>query len=299
MTLSTSPHSCAASLPGVLVIGLSSLLAVSGCASVKQIESSPVTTDVIIDGSAEDWAGALRLFEGESGVSIGVRNDAEAIYVALVVRDQAKLRQIMRAGLTLWFDPDGGKDRIFGIAYPLSPEGMDRSGLGGMPGGMPGGRSGGLSEGGREEVEAAMRERFIESLDELEVLHDGEEHGMRIPANSASGIRVAGSFEYGELVLEYRIPLGDSESTAYELPMVSEELGLGLISPEMEMPAGARPAGGGGRGGMGGGGRGSSGGGGRGGMGGGGRGGGGRGGMSRQNEPIDTWARVILAPTGQ
>ena len=299
MTLSTSPHSCAASLPGVLVIGLSSLLAVSGCASVKQIESSPVTTDVIIDGSADDWAGALRLFEGESGVSIGVRNDAEAIYVALVVRDQAKLRQIMRAGLNLWFDPDGGKDRVFGIAYPLSPEGMDRSGSGGMRGGMPGGRSGGLSEGDREEMEAAMRERFIESLDELEVLHDGEEHGMRIPGRSDSDIRVAGSFEYGELVLEYRIPLGDSEGTAYELPMVSEELGLGLISPEMEMPAGARPAGGGGRGGMGGGGRGNRGGGGRGGMGGGGRGGGGSGGMSRQNAPIDTWVRIILAPTGQ
>ena len=283
MTILLAQPSCTANLLGVLILGLSSLLAIGGCTSVKQIESGPVTTDVIIDGSVDDWDGTLRLFEGESGVSIGVRNNAEAIYVALVVRDQAKLRQIMRAGLILWFDPDGGKDRVFGIAYPLSPEGMDRSGLGGMPGGMRGGRSGGLSESDREEMEAAMRERFIESLNELEVLHDGEEHGMRIPDRSDSDIRVAGSFEYGELVLEYRIPLGDSESTAYQLPMISEELGLGLISPEIEMPAGARPAGGGGRGGMGGAGRGGS----------------GRSGRPRQNEPIDTWARITLAPTGQ
>jgi hypothetical protein len=297
MIILPAQHSGSVNLFGILVIGLSSSLAFSGCASVKQIESSPVTTDVVIDGSAEDWAGVLRLFEGESGVSIGVRNNAEALYVVLVVRDQAKLRQIMRAGLSLWFDPEGGKDRVFGIGYPLRPEGMDRSGLGGMPRGMPGGGSGGM--GDREEMEAAMRERFVESLDELQVLHDGEERGMQLPANSASGIRTAGSFEYGELVLEYRIPLGDSESAVYELPPVSEELGFGLISPEIEMPTGARPAGGGGRGGMGGGGRGSSGGGGRGTRGGGGRGGSGRSGMTRQNEPIDTWARVALVPTGQ
>ena len=282
MTILSAQHPCTANFLGVLAIGLSSLLTVGGCASVKQIESSPVTTGVIIDGSAEDWAGALRLFEGESGVSIGVRNNAEALYVALVVRDQAKLRQIMRAGLSLWFDPEGGKEKTFGIRFPL---GLMESGAQFSP---------------RETQQSpdARRELFEASLDEMDIVRD-EDKSTRFPRQAIPRLHVTAKMNAGTLVYELQIPLRTSETHAFAIDAEpGDVIGLGLETPEIDREAMRQGGRGGGRGGggRGGGGRG---GGGRGGVGGGGQGGrGGRGAPQQQPETLKLWTIVELAAEG-
>ena len=47
-------------------------------------------------------------------VTVGLLNDEEFLYVSLLTSGSVG-RQAMATGLTVWFDPDGGKDEWYGI----------------------------------------------------------------------------------------------------------------------------------------------------------------------------------------
>jgi hypothetical protein len=76
-------------------------------------------TDIVIDGRQSDWDGSLYLLK-KANVMVGARNDSENLYICFVTNDQAAQREIMRNGLTVWFDPSGGSSERYGIKFPLS-----------------------------------------------------------------------------------------------------------------------------------------------------------------------------------
>ncbi|HIG75913.1 MAG TPA: hypothetical protein EYQ24_15410 [Bacteroidetes bacterium] len=237
-----------------------SLLA--GCASTPQLQSAPATTPTRIDGSDTDWQTDLQPVEGQTGLSLGVRNDGAALYAVAVVRGEQQVRQALAGGLTLWLDPDGGKAQAYGVRFPVVQR----------------------ERGARPDPSASSADRLAASTRDLELLRDGEATGALLPASSASGPQAAASVQSGVLVVEYRIPLGDG-ATALDAAG-AEAIGLGLTTPERERPEGAAR---GGRGGRGGGGM-------RGGGGRGGRGGGRPGGdRAERPQPLDVWVRVALA----
>ena len=236
-----------------------------GCSSTPVLQSAPAARPPIVDGSESDWVGALQPVEGHTGVALGVREDADALYVVAVLRGERQVRSALADGLTLWLDPAGGNDRALGLRYPV--------GLGAR------GRTG-ASPGGDGEPDA-VRERFTEATRDLEVLRDGAETGARTPAAGSTGLQAAATLDAGVLVVEYRVPRG----TGANGPGLSGDVvGLGLVTPEGTRPEGAARGGQGGRGGRGGGA-------GRGGQ------GGGRpeGGRAERPEPLDVWVRVELA----
>jgi hypothetical protein len=49
----------------------------------------------------------------------GVQNDKENIFLTVRTTNRAIMRGILRWGLTTWFDPSGGKEKSFGIHYPV------------------------------------------------------------------------------------------------------------------------------------------------------------------------------------
>ncbi len=90
---------------------------VSGCSEVT-VQSSWRTQDISIDGVGSEWGKRLVQIEN-TNTAVGVFNDQEALYLALVAWNQQTQVQIAGYGCVLWFEPDHGSAGTFGIHFPL------------------------------------------------------------------------------------------------------------------------------------------------------------------------------------
>lgn len=207
-----------------------------GCSTLK-LESAWRNHDIVIDGKSGDWLGAKYYFEDIS-VSVGLINDDHHLYVSLMTENRMILAQIMRKGLTLWLDPKGGKDKTFGIKFPLGSQGEE-----------------GMSQESMEGLDReVVMQRFEESLTELEIIGLKDEVVEKLSVDDAKGIDVKLRAEGGLLIYEIKVPLSSSEEHPYAVgAKVGDTIGFGFESPKLEMgrPAGMRGGGmpGGGRGG--------------------------------------------------
>ncbi len=241
--------------------------------STLELESTWKDRDITLDGKGGDWLGAKYYFE-DLAISVGLINDEQYLYVSMMTENPMIRTQIMRQGLTVWLDPKGGKNKTFGIKFPLGRQGAERK-----EEGMD------IRDMMDEIAWEKMMQRLQESMKELEILGPNEEVLAKMDIEDAQGIEVKMRNAAGTFVYELKIPLSFSK----ELPFAAgvkpgDVIGVGFLSPKMQMqrPKGMR---GGGMPGMGG----------RGGIGGGmgGMRGGGMGRMMPQELKI--WAKVQLA----
>jgi hypothetical protein len=70
-------------------------------------ESKGLDGAITVDGKFDDWYGNLQPF-GSDPVSIQFLNDGQFLYLRVTASDSATRMQIMRQGMTVWFDPGGG-----------------------------------------------------------------------------------------------------------------------------------------------------------------------------------------------
>jgi hypothetical protein len=242
----------------------------------KELVSSARDRDITVDGNADDWQGMLKFLE-DANLSYGLANDAESMYIVLVVGDRETRRQIIMSGLYLWFDPDGGKGRHFGIRYPI-----------------------GLQED-RDDMTPVMREhdpnKLAESFDglvkEMMIVGPHDETWRRAAVGTIDGVETAAAGDPNKLVLEFKVPVANDGQYGYGIgALPGAVIGMGVQTPKIDhesLRERMRPAGGGA--GMGGG---------PGGM------GGGMGGMGGERpprgdrpgipDPIEVWTKVRLAP---
>src|SRR3954469_13675135 len=103
----------------VLVIILIASAAGVFAAKRQRIDSRWRDRDVVIDGDNGEWAGPLRPVEENHPVLTEVVNDGQFLYLVLSTNDATARRQIMRQGLTVWFDPAGGDRKHFGVKFPV------------------------------------------------------------------------------------------------------------------------------------------------------------------------------------
>jgi hypothetical protein len=91
-------------------------LTVMGCSSYQSsFEEKPLT----IDGSPSDWNTTLNQ-KGNANYTYGISNDSTNLYLRLNTNDQALQRKIYMAGLTVWIDSTGKREKTLGIACPLA-----------------------------------------------------------------------------------------------------------------------------------------------------------------------------------
>jgi len=96
-----------------------------GCSNGKlELNSDWRDREISVDGKNADWLGAMLFFE-EDNISVGLLNDENFFYICMIAEDQFIRAQVMRQGFTLWFDPEGGKKKTFGIKYPLGMQASD------------------------------------------------------------------------------------------------------------------------------------------------------------------------------
>ncbi len=103
------PSNCAA----FLIIAVS----LTGCSSLK-LASSWHEESLPIDGKGTDWRDTLTVLNDKT-TALGVLNDCDYLFVRLLTTNRTLERQIIRQGLTFWFDPNGGDKQTFGVRFPL------------------------------------------------------------------------------------------------------------------------------------------------------------------------------------
>jgi len=257
-----------------------------GASERPHFDSKGLDGAITIDGRFEDWWGHLDPF-GNDPIAVQFLNDGEFLYVRLTASDAATRMQIMRLGMTIWFDSSGGTKKKLGIRYPVVEQGQ---GPPSEPDGGPGGRRRRGGEGPPPDESGPPRDR-------VDILGPGKDDARSLMRDHLPGVDVAIHAEQGTLQYELKVPLAGSGDHPYAIGTApGKTIGVGVETGKLHMPSfgAGRGGGGGGGGGMGGGGRGRGGG----GMGGGGRGGGGQRGSERPlpPKPLKPWATVTIGP---
>ena len=175
---------------------------IPGCGSSSQITSRWRDREITIDGLNTEWHDSLTALD-DKGTSVGVFNDSEYVYIGIVTTREDLRNQIMRGGLTLWFDRDGNSDKKFGIHYPLGFIGRNDE--------PPGGRGGEASgEGDRDSLGEGLgnaRRSPMEASNDLEILGPKDEDRHRMTIAEAGGIDARFHVSHDSLVYEMKVPL--------------------------------------------------------------------------------------------
>ena len=246
---------------------LIALVSISGCGSSTEIPSFWNNNEVVVDGNGAEWK-SNTFYLNDQHVTIGARNDQNFLYICLMSSETQFRRQMVGAGLTIWFEADGGMGK-WGVHYPIGFAGQ----------GKPPQDDNQEREGAQEDRDQMMQA----ALQQLEILGPGKDDRQQFSTlQQMPGIEAKIGNGANSVVYELKVPLHKSKDYQYWIGpdnlatvKVSMEMGNFEKGKRQSMNSGDE----GGEGGEGGGGYGGGGGrrGGGGGMGGGrgGRGGGG------------------------
>ena len=225
-----------------MLIGVSIPL---GAADHPRITSHPPGGVISIDGRQDDWTGPLQTV-GKEPFSVDVANDDRFLYLRLVSSDPGVRRQILRLGLTVWFDEAGGTKKKLGIRYPVIESG-EMSGRGASGGFGRGRHSGGDRPPDEESAESA------EPPDRVDILGPGKDEARSLTREHLQGVEVAVKSEQGSVLYELKVPLQATADHPYAIGSApGKVVGVGFETPKLERPSVGRGAGGGFGGGRGG-----------------------------------------------
>ena len=245
------------------------LASIVSCSSPLQISSSHVESPITIDGKSEDWTDVLQRAQ-DPGILYAIRNDDKYLYLCIIPMDQPIGRQMLMRGFTVWFDPDGGKEKCLGIKFPLGMDGVLMQSL---------------REGKRDDPMKEFDKEMVEHLREFEILGPGKYDLQRLTRKDRKPVQVCVGLTEKRLVYELKFPLYSADDEHGIDPAKNSLIGIGLQTSEMRGNPGQMNRGMG-DGGMGGGAVGAV----KGGMSG--RRSGGP--MMERPKPLDFWAKVKL-----
>ncbi len=186
----------------------------AGCGGAAPLTSSAPGELIVVDAQLNEWGGKLKTLSSQDGLLVGVQNDDNHLYLSLSTRNAASIGSIMRAGLIIWVDPAGGKEKTFGIRFPLGLS-MDETG------------ERRLGEGA-----AADRVRIERSTQEVEIIGaDGQV--IRRHKDSIPGIAAAVEADRGVLTYEIQVPLAHTDGVLYAIgTKPGQEIGVGIATPD-------------------------------------------------------------------
>lgn len=206
-------------LMGIFVLGLL-LLHFSSCANIK-FQSGWKDKDIRIDGRSDDWVGSLNYVDKQN-ISLGIQNDTDNLYVCLAAEDQAVINRILRQGMILWFDAEGGKEKTFGIKYPIGRQ-------------MMAPEEGEMNRPGSEAAPQKKRPTAMAISNKLEILQD-----RKVPITTfienLKGIQISLKRSTGLIVYEVKIPLQKNQDLPFAIGAEEgTEIGIGIEVPKMSM----------------------------------------------------------------
>ncbi len=154
------------------------------------------TPEISSDNPDTAWVRTSTYSWKDENILLGLQNDADNLIILLKTRDRATQATIIRAGLTIWFDPTGKKDKAFGIHYPIGrtvrPETPEK---------------GKRPEGNPDE----MIKQQIQMPDTMEIIKRNEH--IKLPIKNDLGISIITNNDWGTITYLFSVPLkarGDS-----------------------------------------------------------------------------------------
>lgn len=224
----------------VCSLAASSVLILQGCSSSLQMTSKWSENKIQIDGDLKKWSDST-LFVQKDDIRFGVMNDGEFLYVCVMSSKPNLGRQIMFRGMTVWFDPNGGEKKTYGVRFPI---GMGR-------GQMP--------ERPDEEETDQRGNRFDamnrQSLSDFEFIGPTEKDLQMVSRLQGQGVEMHLTSTPERFVYELKVPLAYSSAHPYAVEShPGAPIGVGFETNTFQRPAGAEGGGegrgeGGGRGG--------------------------------------------------
>jgi hypothetical protein len=218
-----------------------------GC-GMKELYSAWHDRPATVNGADEwlEWNRALHWLPGEE-VTVGLLNDDRMLYLRLSTRNKAIQRQVLTAGLTVWFDETGGRNEAYGIRFPLPNRGME-------PGVE---RRPSMERDGEAPMDPSDGPDPFRKVSQgdMEITRPGKnEYSVILAGNSApNGIRCRIRNVQGSLVYELRVPLIRDETSPLGIAAHKPKtIGIGLMAGEKTRSSQSWGGdGGGGRGGRG------------------------------------------------
>jgi hypothetical protein len=200
----------------------------TSCAGTPQISSQWRTNDIVVDGKNDDWKNVPVFSYKKNKFNVSMCNDGEFEYICLTSQSPHLQRQMVELGFTVWFDPDGGSDKVFGINFPTGrqsdspPPRMD----------------------GEKMIDPEAMQTMIEqSLFELAILGPEETDRYLLPVTKAEGIQVKMErSEHGMMVYELRVPLKKSSDHPYAIEATQDKnIGVGFETGELKFDMAQKP----------------------------------------------------------
>jgi hypothetical protein len=180
---------------------------IAGCDETeRRVECRWKTGPLVIDGLDSDWTGRLVPLD-KPNISVGFCNDDTSLFLFLATTDKRLVRQIVRLGLTLWFDPDPAPPKpkkVLGIHYPMGMA-LNRPPASRLP--PPDGRPGGHGQ----------TEMFQELLKNMEILGPAPGQIFRTVPEGSHGLGLKLVLTPDQLSYELRIPLKKGPEVPYAL----------------------------------------------------------------------------------
>ena len=214
------------SLSGLFVASVSLIgLFGPGCSNTVELASSWNSQEAKIDVPATEWKSGLTEIK-DSHVFVGIKNDQNYIYLRLLTTEEQFRRQMMRTGLTVWFESEEGKK--LGILYPTGV--FTRSGI--PPSPNP-----------ESNPDPEERNRISQqALRDVELLGPGKNDRNLFSILELPGITVKLENSQGSTVYDLKVPLRESSDHPYALATAAGSMvKIGIETGKNE--SGSRPGG--------------------------------------------------------
>jgi hypothetical protein len=91
----------------------------SNCSHKLNPEGSYQRTAVSVDANLKEWSQPLHFGNKSGTIQYSVTNDNEHVYIALLSKDEPTEQKILKMGMTVYFDPEGGESKAISINYPM------------------------------------------------------------------------------------------------------------------------------------------------------------------------------------
>ncbi|MBI5472395.1 MAG: hypothetical protein HY961_08635 [Ignavibacteriae bacterium] len=215
---------------------IAALLALNGCAGSVELINAHRT--IVVDGDNSEWANIPGHAENNK-LNVSACTDDEFLYVCLSSSDRATKMGIMRAGLMVWIDREGGKGKTFGINFPFG--GM-RADPPMMRDGDPNGGLGGESNG---EPNGEMQHTIESQMNELDIVGPGKKDRYRVSTANTGGIQAKiGRVGKETMVYELRVPLKKTSQRPRAVEAIDgKNIGIGFETGELSAPQSPRRGG--------------------------------------------------------
>jgi len=77
------------------------------------------STPVAADGRLNDWKQPLRFNYPNYPIQYNITSDEKNLYICVATGDEETQLRMLRAGMTIWFDPKGEKNKTIGLFFPI------------------------------------------------------------------------------------------------------------------------------------------------------------------------------------